>query len=140
MNKPVTFPDVVRPIGKRVVRLKCWPEHYEPIWAGFKKAEVRENDRDYQTGDWLMLQKYLPKPVGEYTGEFMMVRVTHILTSEQIESVHSVRLDKKIVVLSIEPLEACRHCFSLGIADSLSDADGELPMVTCERCCGAGYF
>ncbi len=37
--------------------LKCWPEFYDAIKDGRKTFEARRNDRGFQTGDALLLQR-----------------------------------------------------------------------------------
>lgn len=36
--------------------LKCWEMYFDPIAEGRKTFEIRKNDRDYQTGDVLVLR------------------------------------------------------------------------------------
>lgn len=57
-------------IGVRSHSIKAWPEHFAPSIGGLKQFEVRKNDRDYQVGDRLKLQEWIPLGNGEgrYTG------------------------------------------------------------------------
>lgn len=57
--------------------LKIWPEHYQDVITGMKRAELRKNDRDYSVGDSLILKEYQPK-TGKFTGLEVHVVVTHI--------------------------------------------------------------
>nr|WP_305961298.1 MULTISPECIES: DUF3850 domain-containing protein [unclassified Pantoea] len=57
--------------------MKIWPEHYQDVISGMKRAELRKNDRDYSVGDSLMLKEYQPKN-GNFTGSEVHVVVTHI--------------------------------------------------------------
>jgi Protein of unknown function (DUF551). len=57
--------------------LKIWPEYYAAVCAGDKRAELRWNDRDYQTGDILDLCEWDPNEEA-FTGEFISVAVTHV--------------------------------------------------------------
>lgn len=59
--------------------LRCWPEHYAVIDTGVKTCELRLNDRNYQTGDTLLLREWEPVENG-YTGRQLRVRVTHVLS------------------------------------------------------------
>lgn len=38
--------------------VKCWPEYFDAIDRGEKPFDVRRDDRGYQKGDVLRLQKY----------------------------------------------------------------------------------
>lgn len=55
--------------------LKIAPEHFAPVYAGVKTAELRNNDRDYKVGDLLKLREFSE---GEYTGSFAIREVTHV--------------------------------------------------------------
>lgn len=39
-------------------KLKTWPRFWDAVASGEKNFEVRKNDRAFQTGDILVLQKY----------------------------------------------------------------------------------
>jgi hypothetical protein len=75
--------------------LKTWPEHYKDIVSGKKKAELRFNDRDFKVGDLLSLMEYNPE-TDQYTGSFVIVKVTHILEGGAFG------LEKGFVMMSIE--------------------------------------
>jgi hypothetical protein len=97
--------------------LKTWPEYFQAIKSGEKKAELRLNDRDFKVGDELVLQEYDPggtehfydpsdyHGAGErqhaprYTGESLNVFVTHIL----IYNDGFGGLSRDWVMMSIEP-------------------------------------
>lgn len=55
--------------------LKIAPQHFAPVYAGVKTAELRKNGRDYQVGDLLKLREFSD---GEYTGSFVIREVTHV--------------------------------------------------------------
>lgn len=59
--------------------LKTWPEHFQAIKSGDKKAELRKNDRAFQVGDTLVLEEYEPGGAPHYTGDNLKTTVTHIL-------------------------------------------------------------
>lgn len=62
---------------RRVHDLKCWPAFFQATIEGRKKAEVRKDDRGYQTGDTLLLREW--DPVAKRpTGRTYAVRVTHL--------------------------------------------------------------
>jgi hypothetical protein len=56
--------------------LKTWPRFFEPLVAGKKTFELRENDRKFKEGDTLTLKEFIPdlgiddagKPTGTYSG------------------------------------------------------------------------
>jgi hypothetical protein len=47
--------------------VKIWPRYFESINSGDQNFDIRQDDRNYQVGDALILEEYRPK-VGEYTG------------------------------------------------------------------------
>ena len=75
--------------------LKCNPEYFREIFTRNKNFEVRNNDRNYQVGDILILREYEPKNL-EYTGAETKRRVTYILP------VGLFGIEKGFVVMSIE--------------------------------------
>lgn len=78
--------------------VKSWPEHFEAVWSGSKKAEVRFDDRGYRTGDILVLNEFNPQ--GQIlTGRWLRTQITHRTEFEQKPG---------FVVLSIEVLSRPR--------------------------------
>lgn len=63
---------------KKIHLLKTWPEYFEQIFMGRKTFEVRKNDRDFNTGDTLILKEWNPQS-GEYTGRELARGVGFIL-------------------------------------------------------------
>ncbi|MBC1935200.1 DUF3850 domain-containing protein [Listeria grandensis] len=55
--------------------LKIFPEFFEAVRSGAKKAEVRDNDRNFKVNDTILLHEY---ENGIYTGEILCVRITYI--------------------------------------------------------------
>jgi hypothetical protein len=58
--------------------LKTWPEYFWAVVKREKTFEIRVNDRDYQTGDTLILREYDPI-MQSYTGNGAIADVTYIL-------------------------------------------------------------
>jgi len=58
--------------------LKTWPELFILSLSGMKMFEVRQNDRDFQAGDFLLLREWDPT-TETYTGRSMSRRVLYIL-------------------------------------------------------------
>lgn len=48
---------------KAVHELKIWPEFYLRVANGTKTFEYRENDRNYQAGDKVILKEWDPTPI-----------------------------------------------------------------------------
>nr|WP_052008642.1 DUF3850 domain-containing protein [Listeria aquatica] len=55
--------------------LKILPKYYLDVISGHKCFEIRENDRDFQVGDYVILREWDGK---EYTGSSMKVKITYI--------------------------------------------------------------
>ena len=62
-------------------KLKTWPEQFDAIKEGSKTFEFRKNDRNFEIGDILLLQKFDPTigTEGVYLCEEILVKVFHIL-------------------------------------------------------------
>lgn len=60
-------------------KLKIWPRWFNGVINGTKTFEVRRLDRDYLTGDYLLLQEFNQTKL-EYTGRECLVVITTILT------------------------------------------------------------
>lgn len=69
--------------------LKTWPRHFQAIWDEKKQFEMRNADRDFQVGDFLLLREWEPSLMygvtgqGKYTGRQVLVRVTYILRQDE---------------------------------------------------------
>jgi hypothetical protein len=62
---------------KKTHNLKYWSEYFKPVLQGLKTAELRINDRNFQVGDYLLLQEYNFKTLS-YTNRELLVEITHI--------------------------------------------------------------
>jgi len=58
--------------------LKTWPEIFNWMLAGTKMFDLRVNDRDFQSGDFLRLREWSPK-TETYTGREITRQVSYIL-------------------------------------------------------------
>lgn len=58
--------------------LKTWPMYYADVESGEKTFEVRRNDRDFSTGDVLVLREWDPVGAG-YTGRECRKLVRYLL-------------------------------------------------------------
>lgn len=61
-----------------VHHIKCWPEYFDRLCNGTKPFEVRRNDRDYQTGDQLIIREWDPLP-GTYSGRTLGAVISYVL-------------------------------------------------------------
>lgn len=61
-----------------VHELKTWIEYFELVLSGEKPFELRKNDRDFLTGQELLLREY-DKNTEEYTGRILHRRITCVL-------------------------------------------------------------
>lgn len=75
-------------------KLKIWPQYYARQKDGTKTWEIRDNDRDFQAGDILILQEWDPTPITStdkapkgYTKSedlYRSVPYVHVLNSSQV--------------------------------------------------------
>lgn len=66
-------------------KLKIQPEYFEAVSSKKKSFEIRENDRDFEVGDWLILQEFIPD-TKEFTGKEVVRRITYITDYAQQEN------------------------------------------------------
>jgi hypothetical protein len=75
-----TLPDC-GPIVK-AIELKTWPEWFDGLWDGTKRAELRVGDRPFVVGGCLLLREYKPlrgiPEEGTYTGRWVTARITRV--------------------------------------------------------------
>ena len=84
--------------------LKILPEFYDAVESMEKPFEVRKNDRNYQVGDILILQEYVPEvdwpahaPVFRgYTGASIRRKISYVLPGGQYG------IDPEYVVLGLQ--------------------------------------
>jgi len=62
--------------------LKTWPHSFSAILGGFKRYEIRKNDRNFQVGDELFLREYRPE-AQTYTGRTLVATVTYMTPGGQ---------------------------------------------------------
>lgn len=58
--------------------LKTEPEYFEAALRGEKTFEVRKDDRNFQTGDYLALNEH-SREEETYTGRSLLVEVVYVL-------------------------------------------------------------
>lgn len=59
-------------------RLKTWPVYFKEVKSGEKTFEFRKNDRDFKTGDTVILEEWCPL-AKQYSGEFLYFTIGYIL-------------------------------------------------------------
>lgn len=59
---------------REVHTLKIWPEFFQPVLDGVKRAELRLNDRNYRAGDVLFLREFIPAD-DSYSGRYVSVAI-----------------------------------------------------------------
>lgn len=79
--------------------IKITKHHYEAVLDGTKRAEIRNNDREYQKGDLLYLEEVeieQPSGVPKHTGRVIKATASYVTNYLQKDG---------IVVISIVPLQ-----------------------------------
>lgn len=66
----------------QVHHLKTWPSFYSEIASGIKTFEIRNNDRNYQVGDRLVLNEWNPE-TKQYTDRAVVRDITYITDWQQ---------------------------------------------------------
>lgn len=74
--------------------LKTLPREYQLVIKGSKTHEIRRNDRDFKTGDFLFFKEWNPD-TEEYTGREAAAKISHITYGGEFG------LPKDICVMSI---------------------------------------
>jgi len=82
-------------------RVKSWAHFFDSIAAGIKTHELRDNDRNYQVGDTMILERY-DNIEGKYTGEECYVEITYITNRERPCAFSGSVLDPRYCILSIK--------------------------------------
>ena len=59
------------------IKKKCWPELFEKILKGEKKADIRLADFDISQGDTLVLEEYNPG-TKQYTGRVIKKQIKNL--------------------------------------------------------------
>ena len=58
-------------------KLKTWPPYFQQVKSGKKTFEIRKNDRDFKSGDILILKEW-NRNEGKYTGDQLQKEVTSV--------------------------------------------------------------
>lgn len=89
--------------------LKILPQYFLPVFTGKKTFEIRYNDRNFHTGDFIRLREWSN---GEYTGNYVVKQITYILRDGMYglrDGFVGLALSNKDFgnqILGIEPLES----------------------------------
>lgn len=83
-------------------RLKIYPGAFRATKRGDRRHEIRENDRGYMDGHHLLLEEW-DSSEEKYTGDELMVRVSHISRGPDLG------LPRGLVVMSIIPIPMPIH-------------------------------
>lgn len=92
--------------------LKIQPKWFEDVKSGKKKFEIRKNDRNFETGDILVLQEY---EKGKYTGREIQKEIEYIYRGNGLYGVSGLSEDYCILgIKDGKELEQkpCNDCIS----------------------------
>jgi hypothetical protein len=80
--------------------LKSWPQYFRPIKEGKRTHELRRNDRNFEVGDFILLEEFDPV-TQKYTGDRCKVEITSMTSTSQPCAMSSEALDPAFCILSI---------------------------------------
>jgi ASC-1-like (ASCH) protein len=67
--------------------LKTWPDFFDAVASGEKTFEIRKNDRGFQKGDKLILEKFDPADPEKHVSEnALYIDVTYVLNGFGLEN------------------------------------------------------
>lgn len=87
--------------GPQVHELKIWPEYFDAVQRREKTFEVRQNDRDFNEGDTLILKEW-DRRENIFTGREIKAEVPYILYGGQWG------IEKGVVVMALRLLAGDR--------------------------------
>jgi hypothetical protein len=58
--------------------LKTWPDPFEAVWQGRKRAEFRKADRNFRVGDILHLMEFDPDKRPHFPGRWVRAEITDV--------------------------------------------------------------
>ena len=64
-------------------KLKTYPKYFDAVARGEKRFEIRRDDRNYQPGDLVTLQRFHPG-TQQYTGAEMDFQIGYVLRHAQV--------------------------------------------------------
>lgn len=92
--------------SERIHELKCWPQYFDAVVSGEKTFEVRRDDRGFQTGDVVELQRTyedmshaVKRDINGIPSDYRRFKIGWILTGGQLG------IEPGYIVFSLEPLE-----------------------------------
>lgn len=92
--------------------LKTWPDVFQKVRDGLKPWEVRRNDRDFQTGDLLILEEWDPVDM-VHTGRFIKAKAGFIMYGGQF----GLPEDMCVITLETIDLPCPIKCIKIIISD-----------------------
>lgn len=84
--------------------VKSWSHFFDAIKDGKKTHDLRKDDRGYEVGDYLVLQKY-DFVSGKYTGDAVVAEITYITNNRFPCAYSSSVLPHDYCILSLKLLE-----------------------------------
>jgi hypothetical protein len=85
----------------KIHKVRSWSHFFDAIVAGKKTHDLRKDDRGYQVGDRLLLEKY-DNVSGDYTGDSCLVEITYITNRNHPCAFSSSVLPNDYCILSIK--------------------------------------
>jgi len=85
----------------KIHKLKTVNPYFNDIWNRIKNFDVRQNDRNFKIGEYLLLREYDPNTLNKYLFRELLCRIFYIFKDSKF-------LKKGFIIMGIHIIEKVR--------------------------------